>query len=238
LVIGGRDYGEADRVVQVLTANGRMSVFAHGARKSRRRFAGALDPFTTVDLELERKRRAGMRTVRSAVGQRSRLGLRAQLETLALACYITELGASVAPEGDPTPALYEAVEATLDSLIDKEPSQMLRRRFELKLIDILGYGPRIDACADCGCDLPEVAHLEFARGGLFCPEHAEQAPRIGPKTQAWMAAVYGLGFGEQAFDSVWVETAAQKLGIPITAFFTHLLGYPLKSTKLLQTVSL
>jgi DNA repair protein RecO (recombination protein O) len=238
LVVGGCDYGEADRIIQVLTANGCMRVFAHGARKSRRRFAGALDPFTTVDMALERKRRSGMRTVRSAVVFSSRLAIRDQLEKIALASYIAELGAAVAPEGDPMPGLYETVESTLDLLLDHEPSPMLRRRFELKTIEILGYAPRIDSCVDCGGDLPEIAHLDFARGGLFCAEHAEQAPRIGPKTLAWMAAVYGMGLGEQTFDSEWAATAAQKLGGPVGAFFSHLLGYALKSTKLLQVVSL
>ena len=48
LVVGGVDYGEADRVVYLLSREGRLAVFAHGAKTSKRRFQGALEPFTTI----------------------------------------------------------------------------------------------------------------------------------------------------------------------------------------------
>ena len=115
-MVGGTDYGEADRVVVLLTANGRLSAFAHGARKSRRRFGGALEPFTTIEMRLDTRRRGSMPTLASATARRPRLEISRGLDTIALAAYVAELGAAVAPEGDPAPELMVLVEAALDRL--------------------------------------------------------------------------------------------------------------------------
>ena len=86
IVVGGVDYGDSDRIVHLLTTSGRISVVAHGARKSKKRFAGALDPFTTIRATLEVKRggRGGMQTMRSAVVERARLAIRETLEKIVI----------------------------------------------------------------------------------------------------------------------------------------------------------
>src|SRR5262249_37282659 len=53
LVLGTLDYGDADRMVTLLTrSGGKLTAFAAGARKSRRRFAGALEPGTVLRARL------------------------------------------------------------------------------------------------------------------------------------------------------------------------------------------
>ena len=50
LVLRAIPYGEADSVVHLLAlGQGRLAAFARGARSSRRRFGGALEPFTRVE---------------------------------------------------------------------------------------------------------------------------------------------------------------------------------------------
>ena len=248
--MGSRDYSESDRIIQMLTAQGRMSVFAHGARKSRRRFQGAFEPFTTIELELERKKRSGLRTVRSTTVIRPRLALRAELEKIALASYVTELASLVAPEDDPSEELYALVEETLEVLMTNPATTVTRRLFELRLLDVLGYAPRLDVCVHCDRHLSAVSFLSFVRGGVFCEEHAENSARIGPKTLAWLGAVYGVeiapearsaAFGPEAdleIDEIWQKTAAEKLGPLVSHFYANLLGHPLKSSQLLQSVSI
>ena len=47
------DYGEADRIVTLLTERrGRVSVLARSARKSTKRFLGALEPFGVIEAEI------------------------------------------------------------------------------------------------------------------------------------------------------------------------------------------
>ncbi|MBL8952269.1 MAG: DNA repair protein RecO, partial [Myxococcaceae bacterium] len=57
IVLSGVDYGEADRIVTLFTVGrGRLSAFAAGARKSKRRFPGALEPGTHLKARLVERR--------------------------------------------------------------------------------------------------------------------------------------------------------------------------------------
>gem|GEM_PF-6329058 len=51
LVLRALPYGESDQVVQMLArGRGRIAVFARGARSSKRRFGGALEPFQLCEI--------------------------------------------------------------------------------------------------------------------------------------------------------------------------------------------
>lgn len=234
------NYGEADRVVHVLTTEGRLSLFAHAARKSRRRFGGALDPFTTIRMHIEPRRRAGMPTLGSATVVLPRLGLRADLDRIALAAYVVELGAAVAPEGDPAAGLYRLVEAALDRLESTTPSVALRRAFELRLIDVLGYAPLLDRCCACDGPIEDVAYLDFIRGGLVCEEDRDGAGIVGPKTVEWMQRVLAAVALDElvGVSAEWADTAARKLTVATSSFFERLIGRTLKSSDLLADLSL
>lgn len=184
VVVGGVDYGEADRVVQCLGSEGRFSAFAPSARKSRRRFGAALEPFTSVRVELgRRKPGTDLRLLSSAEILRVRLGIARELERLALAAYLGELAFRLAPEGIPTD-LGARLEAALDALDAHPASRTLRRAFELRLALELGLSPRLDACVACGAP---ATFLDFRRGGLLCAGHRGEGREIGPKTRAWLA---------------------------------------------------
>ncbi|HLT29189.1 MAG TPA: DNA repair protein RecO, partial [Myxococcaceae bacterium] len=51
LLLSAVDHGESDRVVTFLTRrHGRLSAFAAGARRSKRRFGGTLEPFMHLNI--------------------------------------------------------------------------------------------------------------------------------------------------------------------------------------------
>lgn len=260
LVVGGVDYGDADRILHLLTRDGRRSLFAHGARRSRRRFAGVLDPFTSIRATLEPRRREGLATIASAVVLDARLPLREDLAKIALASYVVELGARVAPEGEAADLLYFLVLAVLGWLGGNPASVAARRAYELKLIALLGYRPELAGCLECGAP---GSHLDLVRGGALCEAHAGGARAIGPNTRAWLAATLGavaptvpavptVGAvsaapgtgGEPAFapdgglEPTAADVVARKLAAPFAAFFASLLETPLRSTRLLDDLAL
>jgi DNA repair protein RecO (recombination protein O) len=241
LVVGGVDYGDADRVVRLLTEEGRLSAFAHGAKKSRRRFAGALDPFTSIRATLApSKKQDGMATMTSAVVIDARLPIRSDLKKIALASYVVELGAKVAPEGQATDGVYHLVLSVLDAFARDEASATIaaRRAFELALIDALGYRPDLDRCHACQ-EVAETPHLDLVHGGVLCAEHRGRAKEIGPKTMAWMRAVLARrGAFEPlgGLDAASADRAARALTGAAGEFFANLIGRPLKSAALLEDV--
>src|SRR5690606_28858849 len=91
IVLGVVDYGESDRIVTLLTReHGKIGAFARGGRASRRRFAGALLPFTLLEVRLV-PRRGDLFGLSSCVIEEAFVGLRDSLEAISLAGYAAEL---------------------------------------------------------------------------------------------------------------------------------------------------
>jgi DNA repair protein RecO (recombination protein O) len=61
------DYAESDRIVSFLTEDfGKLTGIAKGARKSRKRFANALEPFTCLAVVFSKKKSAKMAFIEEA----------------------------------------------------------------------------------------------------------------------------------------------------------------------------
>lgn len=241
IVVGGVDYGEADRVVHLLTTSGRLAVFAHSAKKSRRRFAGALDPFTTIRASItsSKKRSNTMPTLASASVDRSRLPMRRDLSVIALGSYVTELSFRVAPEGEAADGIYALLEQALEWLCVNDASLAARRTFELRLMDELGYTPLLERCVVCS-EETERPHVDFERGGVLCERHAAGSTLTGPKTITWAQAVLVADEFDPdgSLGAEWASRAATKLTSAMGRFFDDLLSRPLKATRLLDDVEL
>src|SRR5512138_1358862 len=130
------DYGESDRIVTLLTRErGKVGAFARGARASKRRFSGLLEPFTLLSAELT-DRRGELLGLESASALRAHGGIRTELARIAVAGYASELASELVRDAAPA-----------------RPASL--RAFELGALAATGYMPRLDACARCGAGLPE-----------------------------------------------------------------------------------
>src|SRR5205814_730339 len=102
----GREAGEGDRVLHLYTPHrGRVGAIAKGARKTRSRFGGRLEPFFHLRLVLH-EGRSDLLTVTSAetVAPHARLrDDRAGLDAAARAC---DAVARLFEAGDPNPAVF------------------------------------------------------------------------------------------------------------------------------------
>jgi len=239
IVVGGIDHGDADRVVHLLGETGRLEVFAPGARRSRRRFAGVFEPFQTIEIELHRSpRRGALRTATSARVSKPRLGVRTGLDRIALASYGVELARRVAPEGGVFDGLARLTEL-LDFLDGAPAEPCVRRAFEVRLLASLGYHPALDACVACGRREPPF-RLDFEGGGVHCPEHAARGDRIGPGTQAWLRRILAdPEFSPRGpHDAEDARRAAKTAGPAVDRFFAELVSGPLRTRTLLNELGL
>lgn len=166
------DYGEADRIVTVLTPDhGRLKGFARGARKSRRRFGPALEPFAEVRLHWAARAGGDLVSVREAELVSLRLGLRRDLETLALAGYGCELTEALYEEAVGFAEAFGLLRAFLDHLDAAGASPVARVLLELRLLALAGIVPHLQHCAECHGTLPDgPVGFAAARGGSLCPD--------------------------------------------------------------------
>lgn len=152
IVLKSVDYRENDRMVTLFTLEyGRIAGVARAAKRSRRRFGGALELFTQLHIHL--KLRHGLSDLLDADVATIHSGIRSDLFKVAHAGYACELVTALTPEGVPYPRLFRLLKSYLGYLDAYPSSRSDRRFFEINLLNILGYRPSLERCSRCGIDL-------------------------------------------------------------------------------------
>lgn len=168
VVIGGVDYGDSDRVITLLTrARGKLAAFAAGARRSKRRFAGALEPFTLLSVRL-REGRGELLHLDSCSVIAAHGGLREDLGRLAHAGHAAELCRELLRDHEAHPELFEEVVRYLGELAraPARPEDLLA--FELAALSHAGFAPRLSECSICGERTSGAALFDPDHGGVLC----------------------------------------------------------------------
>lgn len=184
------EFGESDLVAHLLLPQAsRVTVIAKGARRSRKRFPGALDLLCRISVQIERRRPQGMARLEQARLLDAFAPLRADPARFALACYAAELVDRLAPEGAggrEAERLFAALLGVLDAVATGPPDARLRVLIEVRLLAALGLAPELGRCVRCGRRLEAGASPRFAvaEGGALC----ERCARPGDA-----AVAVGLG---------------------------------------------
>lgn len=235
------DHGEADRVVTLLArGHGKLAAFARAARASRKRFGGALEPFTLVKAELS-GRGGGDRLLRleSVAPERAFHAIRGDLARIACAAYATELSRELTRDHEPHDELFDLLVDYLGRLDEAPARPAMLRAFELAALAAAGYQPRLDACARCAGPLPpgEVIFAP-ADGGPLCDRCAPQAGpgRMG-LSPAGLSALRRLQAGGLEAGVAPLEAAAGRESREVLErFLHHLLGHRLQARRFLDEV--
>lgn len=174
------NYGEADRIVTVLTPDhGRMKGFARGARKSRKRFGASLDPFAEVRLHWAPQAGGDLVSLREAELVTLRTGLRRDLETLALAGYGCELAEALFDEAVGFAEVFNLLRAFLDYLDGAGATREAKLLMELRLLALAGIVPHLQHCATCHGALPDgPVGFSASHGGSLCPACGGEAAAV------------------------------------------------------------
>ena len=150
IIIGTRRHGETSLIVELMTPDhGRHLGLVRGGRS--RKQQPMLQPGNSVSATWRARlnEHLGHYTIEATSQRAARLiegpaGLYA-IQTLAALLRLL-------PERDPHPQLYSALEAIVDRLDDLLDAAELVARFELLLLDDLGFGLDLDQCAATGAN--------------------------------------------------------------------------------------
>jgi DNA repair protein RecO (recombination protein O) len=178
IVLRRVDYGETDRVLTVLTRDhGKLGVLARGVRRAGSRLAAHTDLFARSTMQLARGRgELEVLTEARRLGPVTTLG---DARRSACAALCAELADHALEPGHPLEeGLFDLVGDALAACA--EPTRDPRAAviwFARRMIDRLGYGPELYACAGCRRPLEErPARFSAAGGGLLCPACAAADP--------------------------------------------------------------
>src|SRR4029079_10903747 len=135
--------------------------------KSKRRFAGALEPFTLVNAQLV-ERHSGTYRLDSVEILRTFAPIREDLPRIARALYVIELARELVRDREPHPELYEHVIGYLEALEANTVGATSLLAFELTAVAIAGFMPRFDRCTLCGQSVGEAPLFDPDHGGAVC----------------------------------------------------------------------
>src|SRR5690349_10635964 len=171
VIIRRADFGEADRLLTLITPQGKRRVVAKGARKTTSRLAGHIELFTHATLLLAVGRNLDI--VTQSVILHGYNTLRGDLKRIGAAYYAAELIDRLIEEDDENRPAYDLLLATLQALDTSEHLDLVLRFYELRLLGCLGYRPQLYHCAVCQEVLTEeTRHFSHEAGGALCPRCA------------------------------------------------------------------
>ena len=166
IVLRSYPFGDADRVVVLISPNnGKIRTVAKGVRKTKSRFGGRLEPFTHVDLVLYEGRNLDTITQVAIIEPFRRL--REDLDSVVAAGVMVEAVDAVAQEDESSMRLFLLLQRGLKALDAGLVSGDLVTSYLLKLADVVGVAPALQACASCGRQ-DDLVRFSFAAGGVMC----------------------------------------------------------------------
>jgi len=168
IVLRGYPFGEADRVVVILSPNnGKLRTVAKGVRKTKSRFGGRLEPFTHVDLILYEGRNLDTITQASVIEAFPKL--RSDLDRVVAAGIMVEAIDAVVQEDESSLRAFLLLQRGLRTLEAGAMHPDLLTAFLLGVAEVVGVAPAFDHCAGCG-RRDRLVRFSFADGGVLCED--------------------------------------------------------------------
>lgn len=175
LVLREIKYKEADKILTVLTENeGKLSLSARGVMRQKSKLAAGSQLFTFSDMTLYENK--GKWYLKETQTIEQFLGLRDDIENIALAAYFAELLEAVCDEDSPDGQILSLGLNSLFALSNKlyEPEH-IKASFELRLMCLSGYEPAVLHCPVCGNVNIEQPVFSTVEGTVMCSSCANAA---------------------------------------------------------------
>lgn len=188
IVLGTMPIGEYDRRISLLTREqGKITVFAKGARRPNSAFVACTQTFTFGEFRVFPGKSAF--NLMSAEVKNYFSELRNDFSWVYRGMYLCEFAEYIAQEGNDETEVLKLLYQSLRALSNpKLPAKLVRAVYDLRMIIIGGEGPQVYECVKCGKeslsgtnssdDKNQVEQYLFSinLGGLLC-EECEQSRR-------------------------------------------------------------
>jgi len=245
IVLRRISYGDDDLILSLITPDGgKQSAIAKSAKKSRKRFAGILEPFTILDVVLTFGRgRKGLPILKEAVLSRPFQTIGPDVLKAAYASYWVELIDSWLEDANTDKETYCLLGEALDYLdTDRMPAVDLSVLFQIRFISAAGYAPNLVSCGSCGKALDDIvpnrAAFSIRKGSLICDACNPRFPKSTLLSKGTIKQLLWMASGDMAKASkIRLTPAAREESIGLLErFIPYHLGKEPKSLAFLRSI--
>ena len=167
IVISEHNMGDFDKMVTILTPNGKIGCAARGARRPKSALMAATQFLCFGDYVIYQG--VSSYNINSCEVNELFYNLRIDLDKLQYASHITKIINDVTDENQHTYRILQLFLNTLYVLSETDKNMdLVMSIFKLKLMCFLGFTPIIDKCTGCKNDKEELKYFSFRDNGLKC----------------------------------------------------------------------
>jgi len=168
VILRTSDYSETSRLVTAFARDlGKVRLIAKGAKRRKSPFAGLLEPLSHVELVLI-PGRSGLYTLKECAPLGGASRVRDELARLSAGLFMLALVDETQADDDPQPPTFELLVRALDRLETSANVPALLFAFQLRLVELSGYGPDLGRCAADGAPLKGAGFFSPFHKGFLC----------------------------------------------------------------------
>ena len=165
IVLGSHKFGEADRVVVLLTlTHGKIRAVAKGVRRTKSSIGARLEPLSHVDISLRSGRE--LDTIAEVKLVHTHTALRSDFDRLAQGLSMVEAINKITLDREPMPEMFLMLSRALHAL-NEQFSPLMVGSFYMKLMAMEGSAPQVHECVRCG-ESGELVAFDMLEGGTLC----------------------------------------------------------------------
>lgn len=237
------EHGDYDLIVTLMTRErGKISLIAKNAKKSVKRFAGALELFSVLNI-VGKRGRGKLPFLQEAVLSLPFYSIRENIEKTAYASYFAEIINTWVEEKSPQKHLYDLLAYVLDAL-DRGvmPEKTLSVLFQMRFLAHTGLSPHLAACCSCRTLLDDQPArntlVSLEKGGILCQKCGSRAVSGKRLSRGTIKQLLWLEKGtlEQAGRIRFSDPAVHEGLHFLEHFVAFQLGRELKSLKFLRGI--
>jgi DNA repair protein RecO (recombination protein O) len=168
-VLRTRPYGESDLIVTFITEqHGKVTGIGKGARNSKRRFPGTLQPFLHVRVVFTQRPTSDLAFLLRCELIEALRGITTDVDRFAAASYVLDVTDRIVLGRESGAEIYALVRDALGLLAAGAAPDPLLRALEMHLLCASGWAPVFDRCRGCDAPADTALFLSVERGGLLC----------------------------------------------------------------------
>ena len=239
IILRTRDFGERDRIITCYSdERGKIQGIAKGAKRSKKRFGANLDILAYVKIDGFEKPNQSLAMINGADLIEYFESIRNDIRCFAWGNYLAEWIEGCTMENAPLPGLMSLTLTVLRNLEKGVKNEDLLRIFEIKVLDMAGYRPRLEKCMVCGECRAEDRQVSFdtAKGGWVCSRCSVNSGGGAPVSIGTLKILEDARKADESrLHRIAFSALARKESRGLMrSLYIHHVGKPLKSTAFLD----